>query len=210
MARILVIDDHPVVRQGIKHIISVEPHMRTVGEAKSAEQGLALALTEKWDAVVLDISMPGRNGLEILKVIHRERLKLPVLVLTMHREDQYALRALNAGAAGYLSKESAAEELIHALKKVLRGEKYMSPSLTDKLVGDLAAEKGQQPHEDLSDREYQVLCLIASGKSVSDIGRELCLSVKTISTYRTRVLEKMRLTSNAELTRYAMVNQLVE
>jgi two-component system, NarL family, invasion response regulator UvrY len=159
--------------------------------------------------LVLDVSMPGRGGLEILKDVKQERPKLPVLILSMHPEDQYAVRALKAGAAGYLNKDSAPEELVKAVRKVVGGGRYVSANVAEKLAYDLTSDTGRAPHETLSDREFQVLCMIASGKSVTDIAEELALSVKTVSTYRARILEKMGMRNNAELTHYAIQNRLV-
>ena len=165
---------------------------------------------EEWDVVVLDITMPGRSGLEVLREIKKSKPKLPVLVLSMHPEGQFAVRVLKRGASGYMTKESAPEELVGAIKKVLAGGRYVSPSLAEKLATYLSADGQKSPQEKLSDREFQVLRLIASGKIVSEIAKELSLSVKTISTYRSRILEKMGMKNNAELMHYAMQHQLVE
>jgi DNA-binding NarL/FixJ family response regulator len=209
MINILIADDHAIVRQGLKQIIADQTDMRVGGEADNGLAALELLRKQHWDIAVIDISMPGRGGLDILKEMKSERPKLPVLVLSMHPEDQYALRALRAGAAGYITKESAPEELVTAIRKILSGRKYVSQSLAEKLADEVADNGGKPLHEQLSDRELQVLCLIASGKTVSDIGTELSLSVKTISTYRTRILEKMNMKTNADLMHYAISAKLV-
>jgi two-component system invasion response regulator UvrY len=207
--RILITDDHAVVRQGLKQILADEFRNAIFGEASNAGEALALVWKESWDVVVLDMTMPGRNGLEVLKEIKKSKPKLPVLVLSMHPEDQFAVRVLKTGAAGYMTKESAPEELVGAIKKVLMGGRYVSASLAEKMAAYLDVDVQQPPHERLSDREFQVLRMIASGRTVTQIAQELSLSVKTISTYRTRILEKMAMTTNAELTHYAIQAQLV-
>ena len=208
--RILLTDDHVVVRQGLKLILADHFKKAVFGEARNAQEALARIAREKWDVAVLDITMPGRSGLEVLKEMKRLRPKMPVLVLSMHPEDQFAVRMLKTGAAGYLTKESAAEELVGAIKKVVAGGRYISPSLAERMAAYLDIDVHKAPHERLSDREFLILRMIASGKAVGQIGRELCLSVKTISTYRARVLEKMDMKNNAELTHYAVQNGLVE
>jgi len=210
MIRVVVVDDHAVVREGLKRIISENPGMAVTGEAGDGHEALKLIRGGACDVVLLDITMPNKNGLDVLKELRTEVPRLPVLVLSMHSEDQYAVRVLRAGAAGYLTKESAPAKLVQAIRKVVRGGKYVSPSLAEKLVSDLGTDTDRPPHEILSDREYQVLCLIASGKTVSEIGAELALSVKTISTYRVRILEKLRMKNNAEITRYAIKERLVD
>lgn len=206
--RVLIADDHAVVRRGLKQILLDEYGALEVGEAGDAHETLRLAREEPWDIVVLDISMPGRSGLEVLKELKQTRPRLPVLILTTHPEEQYAVRVLKAGAAGYMTKESAPEHLVEAVRKVTAGGRYITPTLADLLVTQIAgAEK--PPHESLSDREFQVLRLIASGKSVGQIAEELSLSSNTVSTYRARVLEKMGMRTNAELTHYAISNGLV-
>lgn len=199
-----------VVRQGLKLILADHFKKAVFGEARNAQEALARIAREKWDVAVLDITMPGRSGLEVLKEMKRLRPKMPVLVLSMHPEDQFAVRMLKTGAAGYLTKESAAEELVGAIKKVVAGGRYISPSLAERMAAYLDIDVHKAPHERLSDREFLILRMIASGKAVGQIGRELCLSVKTISTYRARVLEKMDMKNNAELTHYAVQNGLVE
>jgi len=210
MIRILIADDHAVVRRGLRQTVSEEHDMTVVGEASNAQELLGLVRKQPCDVVVLDISMPGRSGLEALKELRQACPRLPVLVLSMHSEDQYAMRALRIGAAGYLTKETAPEELVKAIRKVVTGGKYITPSLAEKLALSLTRDGEQPLHETLSEREYEVMCLIASGKSVTEISTELSLSVKTISTYRARILEKMNLKNNAELMHYAIHNRLVD
>ncbi len=209
MIRILIADDHPIVRQGLKQILTEEPDMGEFGEAKNSQEVLDLVRGREWDVVILDITMPGRGGLDTLKEIRGERPKLPVLILSIHPEDQYAVRALKAGAAGYMTKESAPDDLIKAIRKVLKGGKYISPSLAENLALFLERDDQKSPHESLSDREYQVMCMIAAGKKVKEIAETLSLSVKTISTYRARILEKMKMKSNADLIHYAIQNRLL-
>jgi DNA-binding NarL/FixJ family response regulator len=210
MIRILVADDHTIVREGLKQILGDVSDMAVRDEAASSQEALAKVRADQFDVVLLDISMPGRSGLEILKEIKAERPHLPVLILSMHAEEQYAVRALRAGASGYLTKASAPDELIGAIRKVSCGRKYVSASLAEKLARELDIDTKKPPHETLSDREYQVMLMLASGKSVKEIADELCLSVKTISTYRARVMEKMNMKRNAELTLYAIQNGLVD
>ena len=209
MLRILVADDHAVVREGVKQILGDVSDMVVKGEAKDGPETLEKAMRDDYDVILLDISMPGRNGLEILKEIKTNLPKIPVLILSMHPEEQYAIRALRAGASGYLTKASAPQELIGAIRKASRGGKYVTASLAEKLAFELDADMEKPPHEALSNREYQVMLMIASGKTVGEIAEELCLSAKTISTYRTRIMEKMGMKKNAELTLYAVKNQLV-
>lgn len=199
-----------MVRQGLKLILADHFKRARFGEARNAQEALTSITREKWDVVVLDVTMPGRNGLEVLKEIKRLRPKLPVLILSMHPEDQFAVRMLKTGAAGYLTKESAGSELVGAIEKVVGGGRYVSPSLAERMATYLDMEVQKAPHERLSDREFLVLRMIASGKAVGQIARELSLSVKTISTYRARLLEKMDMKNNAELTHYAVQNELVE
>ena len=207
--KILITDDHAVVRQGLKQILLEEFTRAEFGEATNAQEAIERVWRENWDVVVLDITMPGRSGLEVLKEIKKSRPKLPVLVLSMHPEDQFAVRILKIGASGYMTKESAPNELVGAVKKVIAGGRYVSPSLAEKMASYLAVDVQTPPHERLSDREFLVLRLIASGKTPTAIAKELALSVKTISTYRMRILEKMSMSNNAELTHYAIQNQLV-
>ena len=207
--RILITDDHAVVRQGLKLILADHFKKAIFGEARNATEALALVWKEKWDVVVLDITMPGRSGLEVLKEIKRSYPKLPVLILSMHPEDQFAVRLLKAGAAGYLTKESAGDELVGAIKKVVSGGRYVSPALAERMATYLTDDFQKAPHERLSDREFLILRMIASGKPVSQIAREISLSVSTVSTYRARILEKMDMKNNAELTHYALQKELV-
>ena len=210
MIKILIADDHAVVRRGLKQILAEEPNMAVFGEACNAQEVLKNVREQNWDIVILDITMPDRSGLEVLKELKNIRPKLPVLILSIHPEEQYAVRVLKAGAAGYMTKESAPEELVKAVRKVIRGSKYISPSLAEKLAFDLETDSEKPLHETLSDREYQVMCMIASGKTVKEIAKELYLSVKTISTHRARILGKMKMKTNAELTHYAIKNRLVD
>ena len=207
--KILITDDHAVVRQGLKQILLEEFPRAEFGEATNAQEAIERVWKENWDVVMLDITMPGRSGLEVLKEIKKSRPKLPVLVLSMHPEDQFAVRILKIGASGYMTKESAPNELVGAVRKVMAGGRYVSPSLAEKMASYLAIDVQTPPHERLSDREFLVLRLIASGKTPTAIARELALSVKTISTYRMRILEKMNMANTAELTHYAIQNQLV-
>jgi len=209
MIQILIADDHPLLRNGLKQVLSLEPDLRVAGEAEDSEQVLQHLAEPGWDVVVLDITMPGRGGLEILRDIRRIRPDVPVLVLSMHPEDQFAVRAIKAGASGYLTKTNACEEVVRAIRKILTGKKYVSASLAEMLANALDSDSERAPHESLSDREFQVMCKIASGKTVSQIAAEITLSVKTVSTYRARVLEKMHMRNNAELTRYAIQKNLV-
>ncbi|HUT59254.1 MAG TPA: response regulator transcription factor [Phycisphaerae bacterium] len=210
MIRVLIADDHAVVRQGLKQILGDTPEMLVAGEATNGQEVLDKVRAETWDVVILDISMPDRSGLDILKQLRSERPKLPVLVLSMYSEDQYAMRVLKAGASGYLTKNSAAGDLVKAIRKVVTGGRYVSPLLAEKLAFEIGADSSKLPHETLSDREFQVLRLIAAGKSVKEIAAELYLSVKTVSTYRERILQKMKLRTNAQLMHYAIQNNLID
>ncbi len=207
--KILIVDDHTVVRAGLRQIISEAADMQVVAEAASAKEALEKVASQEFELVLLDVSLPDKNGLEVLKQIKGAYPMIRVLLLSMHAEDQYGIRALKAGAAGYLTKESAPEQLIAALRKVSQGGKYITPSLAEQIVYSFESDANNPPHENLSDREYEVMCLIASGKTVKEIGEQLFLSVKTVSTYRARVLEKMHLKNNSELTNYAIKNRLV-
>jgi len=206
--RILLVDDHPVVRQGIKLIVTDRWHDAVVGEADSADAGLEQVQQDDWDVVVLDISMAGTSGLELLKTLHRRYPKLPILVLSMHPASQFARRAQSAGALGYLTKDSAPTALVDAILQVRRGRAYTDEAMRAALVNP--AEEHAQPHDVLSDREYQVLRMIGGGRTVSQIAASLSLSVKTVSTYRARVLDKLGMTSSAELMRYAIENGLTD
>jgi two-component system invasion response regulator UvrY len=209
MIRILVADDHAVVREGIKQILASQEGMIVEDEAGSGQEVLSKIAKKDYGLILLDISMPGRNGLEILKDIKVIQPKLPVLILSMHPEEQYAVRMLRAGAAGYLTKASAPQELINAIQKVSTGGKYVTTSLAEKLAFELDAGAEKPHHERLSNREYEVMLKLASGQTVSEVAEELCLSAKTIATYRTRILEKMGMKKNAELTLYAVKNNLI-
>jgi len=210
MLRILIADDHPIVRQGLKQIIAETSDMVVADEASNGWEVLSKVRASYCDVVLLDISMPGRNGVDILRQLKNEQPRLPVLMLSIHPEEQYAVRVLRAGASGYLTKESAPDELIAAIRKVSMGGKYISSSLAERLACELESTDEQLPHKTLSDREYRVMFLIASGKTVTEIAKELSLSIKTISTYRSRILEKMKMKNNAELTYYAIRNRLVD
>jgi DNA-binding NarL/FixJ family response regulator len=210
MIRIIIADDHAAIRRGVKDILADEADMEIGAEASTAQELLDLVRKQPWDAVVLDISLPGRSGLEVLSELKQERPSLPVLVHTMHSEDQFAVRALRAGAAGYLTKDSPPEELVKALRKIVAGGKYVGQSLAEKLAVNVDANNDRALHEALSDREFQVLRLLASGRTVSEIADELALSVKTISTYRSRILDKMKMKNNAELMRYSLQHKVVE
>lgn len=208
MKRILIADDHQVVRKGLRQILSDEFLELELGEAENA-QGVFKNLSEKkWDILILDINMPGRSGLEVLKQIKDDKIFIPVLVLSMHAEEQIALRALKSGAWGYLSKDAADTELIKAIHQILDGRRYITPSLAEQLAEQIENPSSQVPHDRLSCREYQTLMLISLGKTISEIAEELSLSVPTISTYRARILEKMGMKTNAQLTRYAIRNNL--
>ncbi|MBN2289729.1 MAG: response regulator transcription factor [Candidatus Glassbacteria bacterium] len=210
MTRIIIADDHPIVREGLKKILEKTNDILVAGEAGTGEELLGLVRESDCDIVLLDITMPGRGGLEILEQLRAEKPGVKVLVLSVHPEEYYAVRVLKAGASGYLNKEKAPAELIKAIRKVALGGKYVSPALAEMLAFELETGRDRTPHELLSNREFQVMCLIASGKTVSQVAAELSLSVRTISTYRSRILEKMKMKSNAELTRYAIKNQLVD
>jgi len=210
MIKILIADDHVLIREGLRKILKEAPDMTVVSEAQNAREVFDHLKETNPDVVVLDISLPGKSGLEILKDLKQEKPDLPVLILSMHPEDRFAVRALKAGAAGYVTKESAAQDLIKAIRKVVQGRKYVSTSLAEKLAFDLEVSTGKPLHELLSDREYQVMCMIAAGKAVKEISGELFLSVSTVNTYRARILEKMNMKTDAELIRYAIENQLID
>ncbi len=210
MMRVLIADDHAIFRLGLKDLLSEEFERVTFAEARNADEALEQIRKQDWEIVILDISMPGRSGLDILDEIKRVRPKLPILLLSMHPEEQFARRALKSGAAGYLTKESVPDELRKAVRKALAGGRYVSNALAEKLAWDLDSRIEVPIHDLLSDREFQVLRMVASGKTVKDIADELALSVKTVSTYRTRILEKTRMKNNAELIRYAVQSRLVD
>ena len=207
--RVIIADDHPIVRRGVRDIL-VEAFPRVVVEEVDSAGALFTGLAKSYDIVLLDLSLPDRNGLDCLGQIKKQRPSLPVLVLSMHAEEHFAVRALKSGAAGYLTKDKAAEELVRAIKKIMGGGRYVSSELAERLAAELTGDTTKSPHELLSEREFRVLRLIASGKSVSEIAQELFLSVKTVSTYRSRLLSKMQMKTNAELTRYCIQNRLVQ
>lgn len=210
MIRIATADDHAIVRRGLREILSAEPDMQVCGEAATAQELLDVVRAQACDVVVLDITLPGRSGLDALKDLKKERPKLPVLVLTMHAEEQFGIRTLKAGAAGYLNKESAPDELVKAIRKVVAGGRYLTPALAEALAIDVVTPSDRPLHHSLSNREDEVFRLLATGKTVTDVGRQLALSVKTVSTHRTRILKKLRLTTTADLIRYAIQNRLVD
>ena len=207
--RILIADDHSIVRQGLKQIVNETDDLEVLGEASDGHEALKMVRDNQWDVLLLDVSMPGLSGVDVLKRLKDQNINLPVLVLSTYPADQYAVRLLKSGASGYLTKESAPEELVIAIRKVSQGGKYISPVVAELLSENLMDDFGEAPHKRLSDREYQVLCLLASGKTVTDIADDFSLSVKTISTYRTRILEKMHMKKTSELIHYAIKNQLV-
>lgn len=209
MIKVLIVDDHPVVRRGLREMLADAGDILIGGEAGSAAEAMELVRAERWDVVMLDISLPGGNGIDLIDTIRRERADARVLILTVFSEEQYAVRAIRAGAAGFLTKESAAEKLIEAIRKIASGGRYVTPELAETLASMLAGEAPGHPHERLSDREFEVLKMLASGKTVSQVAQELSLSVKTISTHRTRILRKMNMKTNAELTHYAVKQGLV-
>ena len=209
MIKVLVADDHAVVRRGLRQILSETSDIMVGGEAATAPETLQRVREQRWDVVILDISLPDGNGIELIGEIRRERPETRVLVLTVHSEDQYAVRAVRAGAAGFLTKETAPSLLVDAVRRVATGGRYVSMELAETLASMLAGEAKGEPHEHLSDREFEVMKLLASGKTVSQIAQSLGLSVKTISTHRTRILRKMNMKTNAELTQYAVRRGLV-
>jgi two-component system, NarL family, invasion response regulator UvrY len=208
--RILIADDHPIFRAGVKEILLKEKDVESIGEADTGHKVLELARKQRWDVVLLDLTMPGKDGLEALQELRRERPALPILVLSAHPEDQLALRLLRSGAAGYLTKDKAPEVLLTAIRKVLRGEKYISESLAEKIALDTVSGATESLHETLSQREYQVMIMLAAGNTAKEIAKQLFLSIRTVSTYRARVLEKMKMKTNAELIRYALQKKIVD
>lgn len=210
MIKVLIADDHPIVRQGLRRILEEHLDLKVTREASNAQEAIDFASKGDCDVVVLDIDMPGRSGLDALKTLKARKPKLPVLILSVHPEEQFALRVLKAGASGYLTKEKASEDLVNAIRKASEGRKYVSTTLSEILASEQALRGRGPSHSTLSDREFQVLQMIASGKNVSGIAEEMSLSVKTISTYRVRILEKMGMKNNAEITHYAITNKLIE
>jgi DNA-binding NarL/FixJ family response regulator len=210
VARVLIADDHPIFRQGLKAVLEAQPEVHVVGEADSGNKVLEMTRKRPWDIVVLDIAMPGTGGIEVLRMLKQERPKLPVLILSNHPEDQYAIRAVRAGAAGYITKEKTAQQLVQAVRKILHGGRYISEDLAEHLASYVEAGAPKMLHETLSDREYQVMRMVASGKTLAEIASELHLSPHTVSTYHSRIFDKMRFKSNAELIRYALENRLID
>jgi DNA-binding NarL/FixJ family response regulator len=210
MIRLLIADDHAIFREGLKHILEEHPDIIVADEARNGQEVLDKVWKNPYDMVLLDIGMPGIPAIEVLKQVRNERPRLPVLVLSMYPEDQYAVRFIRAGASGYLTKESAPDELITAIRKITSGRKYITSSIAEKLADEVEPDAGKPAHHGLSDREFEVFRLIASGKTVKEIGDALSLSVKTISTYRTRILEKMKMRTNAELMHYALQHRMLE
>jgi len=209
MIRIIIVDDHPIVRRGLKQILLDQPDMEVVGEAENAQEAFKTIHTTDCDVVVLDISLPGASGVEILKQLKYEYVKLPVLILSVHSEEQYAVRVMKAGASGYLKKDSAPEELVKAIRKIISGRKYVSTTLAEILIADM--ETAERPlHENLSDREFQIMLMIAKGQALKTIAEELHLSEKTISVYRTRLLKKMKMHNNVEIANYALKNKFID
>lgn len=209
MINVFIADDHAIVRQGLKQIVSDADDMAVIGEAENGGDALHLLRQCVPDVLILDIALPGKSGVEVLKQIKQEIPKLPVLILSMYPEEQYAVRLIKAGASGYLAKESAPELLVSAIRSVAQGKRFITPSVAELLANELERDSNQPLHHNLSDREFQILLLIASGKTVSEIADSLALSVKTVSTYRTRMLDKMKLKNNAELMHYAIKNSLI-
>ena len=210
MIRVLIADDHAIVRQGLRQILAETKDMVVAGEAETAHEALKLVREAEWDVALLDISMPDKSGIDTLKLIRKERPKLPVLMLSMHPEDHYAVRCLKAGASGYLTKQSAPVQLVTAIRQVAAGRKYISPAVAEELANSIGHDVDQPAHTTLSDREYQTLRLIATGHSLSEIAAKLTLSAKTVSVYRARLLEKLNLKNNADIAHYAVKNNLVD
>ena len=210
MIKILIADDHAIVREGLKQIVAEEKDMLVAGEAGNTNEMFELLKKEDFAIIILDISMPGRSGLEALKFLKKNYPQVPALILSMFSEEQYGLRALKAGAAGYLKKVSAPTELVSAIRKIVNGGKYINQSLAEKMADEYDSDRKERMHDKLSNREYQIMCLIASGKSTEEIAIDLSISINTVYTYRNRILEKMHLKSNVELTQYALQNNLIE
>ncbi len=210
MIKILVVDDHAIVRDGLRRILVDTPDMVVADEASNGEEVINKVWNNHYDLVLLDISLPGRDGLDVLKQLKCTNPKIPILILSMYPEEHYAVRSLRAGASGYLTKQSSSDELIGAIRKVANGRRYITPSLAEKLAFELGVDVRKLPHEKLSDREYQVMCMFGSGKTVKEIAETLSLSIRTISTHRAHILNKMEMKNNAQLTYYAIKNALVE
>lgn len=210
MTKVLIADDHPIFRHGLKDVLHMQGNVEVIGEAETGWKALEMTRQQPWDVVVLDISMPGMSGMEVLRILKQEHPRLPVLILSTHPEDQYGLRTIKSGADGYLTKEKAPQELLRAITKLLQGGKYVSDVLAEELALHVRAGTDKLPHELLSDREYDIMRRIASGKSLLEIAHELALSPRTVSTYRTRLLEKMRMKTNTDLIRYALEKKLID
>lgn len=210
MIRVMITDDHAIVRQGLKQILSETGDISVTGEAENGFQAVQIVRQQAFDVMLLDISLPDRNGIEVLKQIRKECSELAVLMLSMHNENEFAIRALKAGAAGYLNKQSAPAQLVVAIRQVASGRKYITPALAMELANAITTDTDRPLHTSLSDREYQTLCLIAAGKGLTEISEEMCLSPKTVSVYRARLLGKLKLTNNSELIRYAIMHHLVD
>ena len=210
MINILIADDHAIVREGLKQIVAEEPDIKVIGEAENANQVFELLQSKEINIIILDINMPGKSGLEALKELRQDYPKIPVLILSMYSEEQYGLRAIKAGASGFLKKVSAPEELVKAIRKIFYGGKYISPELAEKLADTFEESRKALAHETLSNREFQIMCAIGSGKSAEEIAEELSISIHTVYSYRNRILEKMQLKSNVELTQYVIKNKLIE
>ena len=208
--RLLIVDDHPLVRRGLTAALTASIDLEVVAEASDADEAVSKARTVKPDIVILDISLPGKNGLEVLKQLQAEMPRVKVLILSAFPEKQYAIRCLSNGAKGYLTKQHASDEIVEAIRKVASGGKYVSPALADLLADEIGSKRTGLPHEQLSDREFQVLCLIGRGQTVSEVARTLSLSLSTVNTHRAHILEKMRMDTNAQLVRYVLDNNLVE
>ena len=210
MIKVLIADDHPIVRIGMKHIIEEDTEITIAGEASDGEEALEKILNNDFDLVLLDISMPGRDGLDVLKQIKKERPNLPVLILSIYPEEEFAIRALKTGASGYMTKKSAPYELTTAIKTVMQGKKYISSSLVEILASYLKTDTEDKPHKNLSNREFQVMCMISSGKNAHDIAEELSINIKTVRTFRSRILKKMDMKNDVELSHYAIQNHLLD
>jgi DNA-binding NarL/FixJ family response regulator len=210
MLKVLLVDDHALIRAGLRQVLTIGFPKVTIGEAQNAHEAMTLVQKQEWDIAITDITLPGRSGLDLLAEFKHLRPTMPVLILSVLSEDEFAVRVLKSGAAGFVHKESSMEELVKAIKKVLSGGRYVSQALAEKLASQLGSPPAEEPHKKLSDREYLVLTMLASGKTLTQIGKILSLSIKTISTYRSRILQKMQMSNNAELTRYALKHGLVE